>query len=287
MTSVVDSLSRNPALGLALGASLSLLGCASPAVRDASLDTQAPEPRVAVLGRAHQVRVEEGVLLSVSGCEFDYRLYRPAPPAAEGLVILGPGFLRGKEHLAGLARALAAAGLATATLDYCNGRLWDGGHYQNGLDMVRLAQHLGARRVVYGGFSAGALAALVAGYWDPQALGVIALDMVDADGLGLRLAAGLDKPLIGLMGEPSACNAGARGLQVLKASRLGRAESVPGAGHCDFESPTDGFCELVCGQTAGASARRREIIATTVLAAVELMGPRPDRSDPPGRPDRT
>lgn len=281
MTPIVDSLSRNPALGLVLvlGAGLSLLGCAPPAVRDAGPDTQAPEPGAAVPGRAHQVRVEEGVILSATGCEFDYRLYRPAQPSAEGLVILGPGFMRGKEHLAGLARALAAAGLATATLDYCNGRLWDGGHYQNGLDMVRLAQHLGARRVVYGGFSAGALAALVAGYRDPQALGVIALDLVDADGLGLGLAAGLDKPLIGLMGEPSVCNAGARGLQVLKASRLGRAESVPGAGHCDFESPTDGLCELVCGAPAGTIARREEIIATTVLAAAELLGPKPKRRD--------
>ena len=145
--------------------------------------------------------------------------------------------------------------------------------------MVRLAQHLGARRVVYGGFSAGALAALVAGHRDPQALGVIALDLVDAGGLGLRLAAGFDKPLIGLMGEPSPCNAGARGLQVLKASRRGRAETVPGAGHCDFESPTDGWCELVCGATAGTTTRRAEIIATTVLAAAELLGPKPKGPD--------
>lgn len=262
-------------MALVLWAGLSLLGCARPVVRDPGLADQPPGLASAV----PQAWVVEGDLRSAIGCDLHYRLYHPARPTAEGLVILGPGFLRGKEHLAGLAQGLAAAGLATATLDYCHGRLWDGGHYQNGLDMVRLAQHLGARRVVYGGFSAGALAALVAGHQDRQALGVIALDLVDDSGLGLRMAAGLDKPLIGLMGEPSACNAEARGLQVLKASRLGRAESVPGAGHCDFESPTDGLCELVCGETAGTTARRAEIIATTVLAAAELLGPKPRRPD--------
>ncbi len=262
-------------LALVLLAGLALLGCARPAVRDPGLADQLSDSARAV----PQTRVVAGELRSATGCGLHYRLYRPARLATEGLVILGPGFLRGKEHLDGLAQALAAAGLVTATLDFCHGRPWDGGHYQNGLDMVRLAQHLGARRVVYGGFSAGALAALVAGHRDPQALGVIALDLVDAGGLGLRLAAGFDKPLIGLMGEPSPCNAGARGLQVLKASRRGRAETVPGAGHCDFESPTDGWCELVCGATAGTTTRRAEIIATTVLAAAELLGPKPKGPD--------
>lgn len=256
-----------------LVAGWSLLGCAS------GPDDQRPSPANGNLGRVPQTRVEEGVIPASTGCELNYRLYHAPRPSTEGLVILGPGFLRGKEHLAGLAQALAAAGLATAILDYCQGRFWDGGYYQNGLDMVRLARYLGARRVVYGGFSAGALAALVAGHRDPQALGVIALDLVDADGLGLRLAAGLDKPLIGLMGEPSACNAGARGLQVLTASQLGRAASVPGAGHCDFESPTDSWCELACGASAETNSPRAAIIATTVLAAAELLGPKPKRPD--------
>jgi hypothetical protein len=153
-----------------------------------------------------------------------------------------------------------------ATVDFCNARPWDGGHAQNGRDMVALAKSLGKRPVVYGGFSAGALAALVGARQDPSSLGVVALDLVDDGGLGL--------PMFGLMGEPSACNAQGNGTSVYSAARFGNAEVIQGAGHCDFESPTSWFCELVCGRTAKSASLRREIIASAVSAAAELLGAR-------------
>ncbi len=125
--------------------------------------------------------VEDGRVTSPTDCELHYRLYRPLGADPGDLVVIGHGFLRGKERMTGLAHALAKAGIATAALDFCNDRLWDGGHVRNALDMMKVADVLGARRVVYLGFSAGALAALIAGRNDTRAIGVVALDLVDAE----------------------------------------------------------------------------------------------------------
>lgn len=218
--------------------------------------------------------IETGNIASETGCELRYRLYRPADSVANGdLVILGHGFLRSQDRMTDLARALADAGVATATLDYCNSRLWDGRHFRNGLDMIRLADALGAERVVYAGFSAGGLAALVAGRNDPRTLGVIALDLVDAGRLGEGMAAGLDRPLIGLVGDPSPCNADNNGLAVYAATARARVEWVEGAEHCDFESPSDWLCRLVCRRdTPEPSPTRRDIIDAATAAVTELMG---------------
>jgi pimeloyl-ACP methyl ester carboxylesterase len=160
------------------------------------------------------------------------------------------------------------------TLDFCNARFWDGRHFRNGLDMVRVADALDAKQVVYAGFSAGGLAALVAGRNDPRTLGVVALDLVDAGRLGEGMAAGLDRPLIGLVGDPSPCNAENNGLAVFSATDRSFVERVKGADHCDFESPTDWLCRLVCQrETPDAASPRRDIIAAATDAVVSLIAP--------------
>ena len=212
-----------------------------------------------------------GAITVASGCQVDYRVYRPTTRTSRGLTILGHGFLRSKERMEGLAMALADAGLTAVALDFCNSRPWDGQHEQNGLEMVALAERFDARHVIYAGFSAGALAALVAGAQDPRTLGVIALDPVDEGGVGVRAAVRLDRPLIGIIGEPSACNLNGNAWAILAASRRGRVVRVPGASHCDFEHPGDGLCELVCGSTSGGIAMRQAIIQAAVSAAIRLL----------------
>ncbi|MCG6896731.1 MAG: alpha/beta hydrolase [Thiocapsa sp.] len=198
--------------------------------------------------------------------------------------MLGHGFMRSQDRMVDLARALADTGVATVTLDYCNSRLWDGRHFRNGLDMIRLADALGAERVVYAGFSAGGLAALVAGRNDPRTLGVVALDLVDADRLGERMAAGLDPPLIGLVGDPSPCNADNNGLAVYSATDRAMVERVEGAEHCDFESPSDWLCRLVCKrETPPRRSPRRDIIEAATTAVTALMGAKSALSAPDRR----
>jgi pimeloyl-ACP methyl ester carboxylesterase len=213
-----------------------------------------------------------GSLESTSGCRIDTLLYRPERPRTDALVVLGHGFLRDQGRMAGLAEALARAGIRTVTLDFCNSRFWDGRHVQNGRDMRRVAEHLGAHRVVYVGFSAGGLSALVAAWDDPRTAGVLTLDLVDDGRLGEGLARTLRVPLLGLQGDPAPCNAQANGLAVFAASTKAQILRVPGATHCDFESPTDWLCESVCGRSDSAADRRREVIERSVAIVTRLLG---------------
>ena len=94
-------------------------------------------------------------------------------------------FLRDQDNLVGLSRALANHGIQVVTLDFCNMRLWNGNHESNGLDMRALAQKLRmSDNIIYGGFSAGALAAVLAADDDTRA--ILALDLVDQNDLGLK-----------------------------------------------------------------------------------------------------
>ena len=219
---------------------------------------------------------ERDNFLSATGCQVDTLLYRPEHPRTEALVVLAHGFLRNQDRMAGLAQALAAAGIPTATLSLCSSRLLDGRHITNGVDMRRLAGRLHARQVVYAGFSSGGLAALVAGRLDPNTRGILTLDLVDAGGIGTGIARKLDKPLLGLVGEPAACNSYNNGLAVFAASPQAQLTRVSGASHCDFESPSDWLCELVCdGPGFGSEMRRRTIIDRSVAAVVGLLGLEP------------
>ncbi len=189
--------------------------------------------------------------------------------------------------MAGLAEALARAGIPTVTLDFCNSRLWDGHHVQNGRDMRRVAESLGAQRVVYAGFSAGGLSALVAAWDDPRAVGVLTLDLVDDRGLGAGLARTLATPLIGLQGEPAPCNGQSNGLAVFEASPKAQVLRIPGARHCDFESPTDWLCESVCGGSdAATDDRRRGVIERSVAIVARLLGIESQGAAPPAQQRR-
>ncbi|NCA69061.1 MAG: alpha/beta hydrolase [Sphingobacteriia bacterium] len=240
--------------------------------RESEASVYGPGPGREIASRRNW-SVVSGVALSGTGCKLDYRLYRPSAPRSDGLVVLSHGFLRSQTHMSDLAAQLASLGITTVTLDFCNSRFWDGRHFRNGLDMIRVADVVSARHIVYAGFSAGGLAALVAGRNDQRTVGVLVLDLVDARRLGERMVSGLDRPLIGIMGDPSPCNAQSNGLTVLSMADRARVERVEGAGHCDFESPTDWLCRAVCKQEPVSSAeRRRAIMAKAVRATQSLLG---------------
>jgi len=236
-------------------------GCPGPMQRPDGIasvgSTAVPSPQ--------GISVEEGTVASRFGCRFGYRLYQLSEPASDDLVIIGHGFLREQDRMNGLAIAAATAGIPAATIDYCNSRPWRGGHRRNADDMMRLADALHAREVIYAGFSAGALAALVAARNDPRAAGVLALDLVDTQQIGRNAARGLDKPLIGLHGEPTNCNAQSNGQGVYSLAPNAKLQVIDGAGHCDFEAPSDSLCRLICEDpTPGEPNPAEHIIAAAV-----------------------
>jgi pimeloyl-ACP methyl ester carboxylesterase len=218
----------------------------------------------------------DGAAVSVTGCEVGYSILRPAGEAGPVDVVLAHGFLRSRARMSGLATALAERGIATLTLDLCNMRPWDGAHEANADDMRRMARALGRADVVYAGFSAGGLAAVLAGSRDPDAAGVVVLDLVDRDGLGARAAARLGAPIHGLFGDPAACNAYGNGREVLARAPAAYSALAAGASHCDFEAPTDILCRLVCEPADRPSQdperQREQIIAWSVDAVAELLG---------------
>lgn len=224
-----------------------------------------------------QYSLQSGKAISGTGCEFSYRLYAPVTPTTGTHVIFGHGFLRDQNKLIGAGRALANAGIPTATLDFCNMRPWNGNHLKNAADMQQLVELIGAQDdVIYAGFSAGALAALLAA--DEKTRAVLTLDLVDQGALGLSAAQQLPVPLIGLHGPAHRCNADNNGLSVYEAALEAAPEKqrqshlIANASHCEFESPSNWLCETACGdsdpQTTNNNTRQH-----ILDRSVELLRP--------------
>lgn len=248
---------------------LGVVGCPSGPIRDDAAGTGLPEG----------VRIAADRFDSTTGCEVETLTYLPAQPRTDVLVVVAHGFLRDQRRMAGLATGLAAEGIPAATLSFCNSKPWRGGHRENAADMRRLADRLGATRVIYAGFSAGGLSAVIAASEDPRTRGVLTLDLVDDPaGTAARLAPALRPALVGLMGEPAPCNANGNGLAVFAATPGASLETIPRASHCDFESPTDWLCESVCERPDRETAARRAHILDQAVAGVQglLLDPPPD-----------
>ena len=211
---------------------------------------------------------------SATGCTFDYRLYQPANPRTQTSIMLGHGFLRDQNNLVGLSRALANQGIPVVTLNFCNMRLWNGNHESNGMDMRALAKKLGrSDDIIFGGFSAGALAAVLAANEDTRA--IIALDLVDQNDLGLDAIRALEIPLIGLSGPASSCNANGNGAALFTSraqQSLSNLTTLAGASHCEFESPSDWLCEIACGDEDNEQDDERER-ADIIQQTIDSLSP--------------
>jgi hypothetical protein len=72
-----------------------------------------------------------------------------------------------------------------------------------------------------------------------------------------------------LLAEPSTCNLFGSGRSIARAvPGLLRYTLIPGASHCDFESPTNKLCRVMCGE----SSSEMQTIArdATVSATLEI-----------------
>lgn len=243
------------------------LGCVFLAACAAPDPAISPHPKGPAVPQADAFREDlarpGGIVFSRSsdsfrpdaGAELRYSLHTPDSPVADTLVVLGHGFMRGGRRMSDLADHLASHGLKVVVPDFRHSRPWAGRHRENAADMIALARHLDAERVIYAGFSAGALSALIAAVEDPQAVGFLGLDLVD-NGDGQSAAAAARFPLHGLVAPPSRCNAHGNGRAVFAAASRSIVIEVPEASHCDFEFPADGKCRLFCGGLRSSSATR-------------------------------
>jgi len=234
----------------------------NPAVREASSATSIIGPDYRSRENAAYDRLEE-MLVSSSGCKVTYTYFKPRERSNDVLVVLGHGFMRSKKRMAHLAGHLASWGLPVVNLEFCNSKFWAGNHDLNGADMVAVAQKVHAGKVIYVGFSAGGLAAILATHLDHNTLAFFGLDMVDNKGLGREKAPNVMVPMYGLIAAPSACNAKNNGLYIYALASQSKVIEVMDSSHCHFEFPVDGKCSLVCGR--GEKRLSREIIQQTIL----------------------
>jgi len=224
------------------------------------------------------VSMSTRTLESGFGCSVAYEVYQPIRSADSDLatvtVVLGHGFMSDLTSMRAWAEQWASHGVRTAVVSFCNSSWVSGRHDRNAADMVAVADALldaqGSQgAVIYAGFSAGGLSALLAMDSDLRAVAYLGLDPVDSGGLGMS-AQNIEAPSLFLFGEPSSCNAQSNMEQSLP--RTAVAFRIPYATHCDFQNPYDVACERFCGSVAPAgtaAAIRKTILG---LATAWIVG---------------
>jgi pimeloyl-ACP methyl ester carboxylesterase len=240
--------------------------------------------------RARSVRIESGALASEYGCTLRYEYYEPVsdgnpdggpganprPPGAPApLVVLGHGFMRDLSSMRGWAREWATRGTRTIVISFCNSSWFDGAHERNARDMIATARHIepGDAPILYAGFSAGGLSALLAASQDERAVGYLGLDPVDSGGLAASVER-LRMPALFLYGEPASCNAENNMIPAMPETARRLALRIPYASHCDFENPYDevcaGFCGAVEPEESGREIRRTIHALATAWVEAQL-----------------
>jgi dienelactone hydrolase len=231
-----------------------LIGCGPkiPEDTDTDVDTDTepdPEPVIApdyaAAGPA-EAATDTGSFAAGEGCTLNYTRFRPDGARGEVLVLLVHGFARTQAQMAGWGAHWASWGAEVVTPQMCRLGLTNTDHPANGRHLAALADHLAdGRPVILAGYSAGGLAAVLAA---PAVgpVGVLGLDAVDNNDLGVAAAAGIAAPVAGLFAEPAQCNASGNGVAMIGAAADSTAIKVLEADHCSYESPTDRLCTTLC-----------------------------------------
>lgn len=184
----------------------------------------------------------------LTGCSMAYDLRTPAGMPDAPVVVLAHGFQGNRASMAGWAEHWASWGMRVVTPNLCHASIGNTDHAQNGADLRALVTSLSLPSVIYAGYSAGGLAAVIATADDDQAIALLGLDMVDSSELGAAAAASVGVPAFDIVGEPSQCNTDNNGIPVFGAAG-GQVLRVTEADHCDFQSPADFICGLTCTGT--------------------------------------
>ena len=221
--------------------------------------------------------------IELAGQDQRVDIYRPAAGPADAVAIVAHGFNRSRIRHRDLGRALATAGIVAVIPDLPNFlNLWG-----NGDALVELAHKLEAGalglppiergHLVLIGTSAGGLATVLAAADLPGLAGWIGLDPVDRTDTGIAAAAKLTSPAVVLLAPSAGCNLFGSGRSIARAvPDLRRLQVFEGASHCDFEDPTNKFCQVVCGNSSAQMQAR--IRGEAVNAALEFL---PRRAGPP------
>jgi dienelactone hydrolase len=253
---------------LRLGAVLALACAGATALGDEAPPSGGESPSFDFLVTRQEV--------ALAGQEQQVDVYQPLDRAARGVAIVAHGFGRSRARHRGLGKALAESGVTAVIPDLPHVmNLWG-----NGAAIVELAHALEAgalglppverAELVLIGTSAGGLASVLASAELPGLAGWIGLDPVDRTGTGVSAAERLAAPAFVLLAPSTGCNLFGSGRAIAGAlPHLLRSTTVAGASHCDFEDPTNKFCQVVCGESSPQTQAR--IRSEVVAAATTLL----------------
>ncbi len=215
-----------------------------------------------------------------SGCRVQFESYSRVPlEDADAMVVLAHGFLRDLSRMRGWAQHFANFGVPTAVVSFCDSSIFAGRHDRNAVVMQQVAEIVAGPDypVIYAGFSAGGLSAMLAAATDPRAAGYLGLDPVDSSDLAASIDV-LPVPSLLLYGEPDRCNAQNNMLEAAPFAQRRLDLQIPFAGHCDFENPYDPDCTRLCAtaEDPEVAAEARRTILALATAWISVLG----RSDP-------
>lgn len=270
------------AIVLALG--LGAAGCATPptVVENRELPPPLPAEWARFADRGPDSFAEEQAMLqSETGCELAYTHFLPdgAATSDDPLLVLAHGFLRSQENMRGWAELFTSHGIRTVTVTFCNSSLFNGNHAQNAADLRAIADELAGSNtpVLYAGYSAGGLSAMLAAAADDRTFGYLGIDPVDSGGL-LGTVGAVRFPAFYLLGVPNQCNRDGATRALFPAASPAWFIEIPFATHCTFEDPTDSLCVDLCGTVSPADSNerlRRTIQALGTAFAVAQFGTDP------------
>ena len=227
---------------------------------------------LAALALAANANERRTVELTASALTIAVDVHLAAPGATpRGGVVFAHGLLRSRETMAGFAQELANRGLVAVAADMPT--IADAKANAQALRDVVAALRAGkfsapVDRVVLVGFSMGGLWSILAAD-APGVVGWVGLDPVDLpDARGLEAARALRIPAALVRAPATPCNAYGSAAPWGKSFAQPAGDTlVADATHCDFESPTDGWCRFFCGESDAARERRvREALLAAVLA---------------------
>jgi dienelactone hydrolase len=222
-------------------------------------------------------------VVELGGRDVHVDVYEPSGEPSDELAIVAHGVARSRARHRDLGQALAAAGITAVIPDLP----YILNHWGNGDAIEELAHKLesGAlglppieqSHLVLVGTSAGGLSTVLAASKLPKLAGWVGLDPVDRTGSGVHAASRLTIPAVVMLAEPSVCNLFGSGRSIARAvPDLLRSVVLSGASHCDFEGPTNKFCERVCGGSSSEmQSRAREETVSAVLEMLRSSATRP------------
>ena len=222
-------------------------------------------------------------VVELGGREVHVDVYEPSSEPSGEVAVVAHGVARSRARHRDLGQALAAAGVTAVIPDLP----YILNHWGNGDAIEELAHKLesGAlglppieqSHLVLVGTSAGGLSTVLAASKLPKLAGWVGLDPVDRTGSGVHAASRLTIPAVVMLAEPSVCNLFGSGRSIARAvPDLLRSVVLSGASHCDFEGPTNRFCERVCGGSSSEmQSRAREETVSAVLEMLRGSATRP------------